>query len=173
MSVTKEKTQIPADLPKVSTYRLSRADYQQGQRARQMAKIEKLKAAEYTRDDGIQDMRIVYRLHGKIYEAQNLDELAHVIAEQLANKIEQWTPNESVYQITELSSTMKFCDPGVEADLTKIQSARIPKKLTGLVTVVDNAGWGFNPKGDVINIDETLSSIETAERLGMTFARKE
>jgi hypothetical protein len=171
MTESKEKTQIPAELSNVSTYRLSRSDYQQVQRARQMAKIEKLKAAEYTRDDGCQDMRVVYRLHGKTYEAHNLDEFARIIAEQLANKIEQWTPNESVYVLSELISAAQFCDPTIRIDRTRIQSARIPQKLSGLVVVTDNAGWGFTPKGEIINCDETLSSIKAAEQLGMVFAR--
>ena len=110
--MTATKTQTPAEQPKVSMYRHTRADYAQIQSARRLAKLEKLKAAEYTRADGIQDMRITYAMKGKTFETHNLDEWGHVIAEQLASLIEQWTPNESVYRLTEMLSAMKFCRPG-------------------------------------------------------------
>jgi hypothetical protein len=177
MTESKAKSQTPAEMPKVSPYRLTREDYPRLQQARKIVgmeklRLEKLKTVEYTNDQGLQDMRITYKLHDNVFTAENLTEWGHAIALQIANKIENWTPDLSVYQLAELRSTMRFCDPACEADLTKLQSARIDKKLKGLVTLVDNAGFGVNLKGDVINIDETLTSIEAAERLGMKFVKE-
>jgi hypothetical protein len=167
--MTATKTQTPAEQPNVSMYRHTRADYAPLQSARRLAKLEKLKAAEYTRADGIQDMRITYSLNNKTCEAQNLDEWGHVIAEKLASLIEQWTPNESVYRLIEILSAMKFCDPAVEVDLTKLISGRIPAKLKTIVTIADNAGWGLNQRGEIVELTELLTSITQAEKLGMVF----
>jgi hypothetical protein len=175
MTESKQRTK-PASMPgNVSTkeYRLTRENYPELQRARNLAKtLQKLKAAEYTNDQGFQDIKITYRLHDKVYTAETLTRWGHVIAEQIANKISQWTPNESVYALSEMVSTMRFCDPAVEADLTKLPTARIDKKLKGLVTLVDNAGFGFNPKGEILNCDVVLQSIEQAEKLGMKFVKE-
>jgi hypothetical protein len=153
-------------------YRLTREDYPELQRARNLAKLQKLKAAEYTNTDGLQDLRIVYKLRDNVFTAETLTDWGHVIALELAKKIEQWTPESSVYALSEMLTSMRFCDPGVEVDLTKLPTARIDKKLKGLVTIVDNAGFGFNPKGEILNCDVTLASIEQAERLGMKFVKE-
>jgi hypothetical protein len=174
MTESKQRTKpasMPGNVP-TQEYRLTREDYPELQRARNLVKLEKLKAAQYTNDQGLQDLRITYKLHDKVYEAQTLTQWGHVIALQLANKIEQWTPDQSVYALSEMLTTMRFCDPGVEADLSKLPTARIDKKLKGLVTIVDNAGFGFNPTGGIINCDVTLSAIEEAEKLGMKFVKE-
>jgi hypothetical protein len=172
MTATKAITQTPAEMPKEPTYRLTREDYPRLQQARNLVKLQKLKAVEYTNDQGLQDIKISYKLGDTTYTAMTLTSWGHVIALQLAKKIEQWTPDQSVYALSEMISTMRFCNPGVEADLTKLPTARIDKKLKGLITIVDNAGFGFNPTGGIINCDVTLSSIEQAERLGMKFVKE-
>lgn len=177
MTESKTKSQTPASIPETVSkqeYRLTRGDYPELQRGRSLVKnLEKLKTVEYTNTDGLQDLRIVYKLRDNVFTAETLTDWGHVIALELAKKIEQWTPDQSVYGLSEMLTTMRFCDPGVEADLTKLPTARIDKKLKGLVTIVDNAGFGFNPKGEILNCDVTLSSIEAGARLGMSFTKKE
>lgn len=139
------------------------------QASRRLAKLEKLKVTEYTRADGVQDMKVGYKMNDKTFEAQNLDEWARIIAEKLASLVEQWTPNDGVVRLTDMLSSMKFCDPAVEVDITTLKSGRIPAKLKGIITIADNAGWGLNQKGEIVQLDEMSAAITAAEKLGMVF----
>jgi hypothetical protein len=176
MTESKQRTK-PASMPVITVpkkeYRLTREDYPELQRARGLVKLQKLKAAEYTNDQGLQDLRIVYKLRDTVFTAENLTSWGKIIGEQLLAKIEAWTPNESVYALSEMLSTMKFCNPAIEADITTLPTEKIHKKLKNIIVIQDSAGFGINKSGTVVNCDEILQSIEQAERLGMTFTKKE
>lgn len=176
MSATKAKNQTSAAMPSnvpTKEYRLYLTDYPSLQHARNLSKLQKLKTCQYTReDDGLQDLRITFKHRDTVFTAETLTEWGIVLGEQILEKIEKWTPTESVYQLSEMFSTMKFCNPALEVDLTTLPTAKIPKKLTGLVQIMDNAGWGRDKSGAVVNCDEILQSIEAAERLGMAFTKE-
>lgn len=174
MTESKQRTK-PASMPgNVSTkeYRLTREDYPELQRARNLAKLQKLKAAEYTNDQGLQDIRITYKLRDTVFTAENLTSWGKIIGEELAGKIEQWTPKESVFHLSTMISTMKFCNPSLEVDISTLPTEKIHKKLKDIVVIQDSAGFGINKSGEVVNVDEILSSIEQAERLGMKFVKE-
>lgn len=173
MSASKAKTQTMAVMPKASTYRLTREDYPELQRARNLVKLQKLKACQYTReDDGLQDLRITYKLHDTVFTAETLTAWGKAIGEQVLAKIEEWTPAESMYALSEMLSTMKFCDPSLVVDISTLPTAKIPKKLIGLVQIMDNAGWAINTKGTIVNADEVLAAISEGEKLGMKFVKE-
>jgi hypothetical protein len=165
-----ETTTIPAE--PVKTYRLTREDYPRLQSCRRLARVEKIKTREYTDGNGLQDMAITYRLRGKQHEAPTLTAWGAVLAEQISVNIEAWTPEESVITLTEKITALKFCDPSVIVDLTKVKTASIPAKLSGIAVVADNQGFGLDNKGAIVRIDELLSAITAGERLGMTFVKR-
>jgi hypothetical protein len=171
MTESKQRTK-PASMPgNISTkeYRLTREDYPELQRARNLAKLQKLKAAEYTNDQGLQDIKITYKLRDTVFTAENLTSWGKIIGEQLLAKIEAWTPKESVFHLSTMISTMKFCNPSLEVDISTLPTEKIHKKLKDIIVIQDSAGFGINKSGEVVNVDEILSSIEQAERLGMKF----
>ena len=167
---TKTETTTPAEMP--GPYRLTREDYPRLQSCRRLARVEKLKTREYTDGNGLQDMAITYRLRGKQHEAPTLTAWGAVLAEQISVNIEAWTPEESVISLTEMVAALRFCDPSVEVDLTKVKSARIPAKLIGIVVVADSAGFGLDSKHTIVRLDELTSAIAAGERLGMTFVKR-
>ena len=173
MTASKVKSQTPAAMPgKVPTqeYRLYLTDYPELQHARNLAKsLQKLKAAQYTNDQGLQDIRITYKLRDTVFVAENLTTWGKIIGEELAGKIEKWSPKESVFHLSTMISTMKFCNPSLEVDISTLPTEKIHKKLKDIIVIQDSAGFGINKSGEVVNVDEILSSIEAAERLGMKF----
>jgi hypothetical protein len=164
-------TKTPAEMPKVSTYRLTREDYPRLQAARRLVHLEKLKSAEYENEDGLADIRIVYRLRGKEYEAPTLTAWGAVLAEQIAIKIEEWTPDQSVVTLTEMLSTMAFCDPAIKVDVASLKGGRIPAKLSGLIVIADSQGFGIDQKGAIVNLSDLSDAIAAGERLGMKFVK--
>jgi len=173
MTESKTKPQTPASMPgnvPTKEYRLYLSDYHELQRARSVSKLQKLKAAQYTReDDGLQDIRITYKRRDTVFIAEDLTAWGKVIGEELAGKIEQWTQNQSVFVVSEMLTTMKFCNPSLEVDITTLPTEKIHKKLKDIIVIQDSAGFGINKSGAVVNCDEILSSIEAGERLGMKF----
>jgi preprotein translocase subunit SecA len=67
---------------------------------------------------------IVYRLRDTVFTAETLTEYAKVLGEQILAKVEQWIPNESVYQLSELMTMMKFCNLSLEVDLTTLPTEK-------------------------------------------------
>jgi len=173
MTASKTKpASMPGNVP-TKEYRLYLADYPELQRARNLAKLQKLKAAQYTNDQGLQDIRITYKLRDTVFVAENLTEWGKIIGEELAGKIEKWSSTrESVFHLSTMISTMKFCNPVLEVDTTTLPTEKIHKKLKDIIVIQDSAGFGINKSGEVVNVDEILSSIEQAERLGMKFVKE-
>jgi hypothetical protein len=175
MSATKAKTQTPVEMPNTvpaKEYRLTREDYPELQRARSLVKLQKLKTIQYTNDQGLQDIRIVYQLRDTTFTAETLTAWGKAIGEQILAKIEAWTPNQSVYALSEMLSTMKFCDPSLEVDLTTLPTEKIDKKLKDIIVIQDSAGWGINKSGVIVNCDGVLAAISEGEKLGMKFVKE-
>jgi hypothetical protein len=170
MTATKTETTPSAEMPK--SYRLTREDYPRLQSCRRIARVEKIKTREYTDCNQLQDMAVTFRLRGKQHEAPNLTAWGAILAEQIAINIEAWTPEQSVITLTEMLAALKFCDPSIIVDLTKVKTANIPAKLSGIVVVADSAGFGLDNKLAILQLDDVLSAITQAEKLGMTFVKR-
>ena len=161
---TSPETKAPT---KKNAPRLTRLDYGETQRARQMVKLKKKYTRQYTDKDGIENLEITYELNGVDRIAKTMDEWGHVLAVELSKKIMAWTPNDTVVNLTQLIQAMHFCDPDVKVDAGKIPTAEFDDRLRGFVVVADKSGWGLDSKGQLVELQEAVNMHEQAERHGM------